>query len=234
VSAIGFIVEYRIGNGTPDPALKRTAAFFERAGAEVANVGKHILPRLASALEGIIAEQFEAEGKGPDSGKWAPLSEDYAKWKEQHFPGMPILQRTGLLMAGLISSDAPTANRDISGDTLAFGTKGVPYASYHQTGTPKMPERPPIDLDGENRKALIRAARSGVTDAIREADKESFLSMEDFQGDEYEGQTVQTGRRGGRFIMEGKRKMYLRQRGGVGGRGREVVKAKYGPGGKKK
>jgi phage gpG-like protein len=229
VSAIAFTIEYRVG-GTVDPGLKRLAMAFERAGAEVADVGKHILPRVVPVLEAAAGRQFEAEGQGPDVGKWKPLSEAYAAWKAEAFPGEPILQRTGALVSGLVAASAPTANRNITGATLAFGTKDVPYASFHQTGTTHMPSRPPIDLDDEAAKSMRRAVMAGVRDAIKEADRDNFLGLQDFVGDEFEGQAVQSGRRGGRYIMEGKRKVYLKQRGGTEGRGREVIKGKYAPG----
>ena len=168
MSAIAFTVEYRVG-GTVDPGLKRLAMAFERAGAEVADVGKHILPRVVPVLEAAVGRQFSAEGQGPDVGKWKPLSAVYAAWKEANFPGEPILQRTHALRDGLTSANAPTANRNITGSTLAFGTKGVPHASFHQTGTGKMPSRPPVDLDAQAEKDLQRAALAGVRDAVREA-----------------------------------------------------------------
>ena len=227
MSAIGFIVDYHVGGSAQrDPGLRRMAAFFERAGAEVADVGKHILPKISEELGEIIAEQFEAEGQGPDVGKWKPLSKKYEAWKERHFPGMPTLQRTGIMMAGLISSSASTARRDINGNSLVFGTRGVPYASYHQDGAEEMPARPPIDLGTSERARIVRAVRSAVTAAIREADQDNFLSLQDFAGDKYEGQAVQTGKRGGRYILTGKSmksKLYLKQRG------EEVVTARYGP-----
>ena len=225
MTAIAFTVEYMVG-GRPDPRLVRLASAFERAGAEVANLGKHIMPRVAVALEEAEARQFEAEGAGPAVGAWAPLSDAYAEWKEQHFPGMPKLQLTGALMAGLTADSSPWARRDISADSLTFGTKGVPYATYHQMGTGKMPARPPIDLDTEAARAIQRAAMAGVREAIKEADKERILGLEDYAGDEYQGKKVHTGKSGGRYVLGGKggkSKTYLKTSGG------KVIATKYGP-----
>lgn len=52
------------------------------------DVGRH--------MKKSILEAFEAEGPG-----WAPLSRAYARWKERHFPGMPIGQRTRQLITSI-------------------------------------------------------------------------------------------------------------------------------------
>lgn len=220
MTAIAFTVEYYTG-GQADPGLRRLAMAFERAGAEVADVGKHILPAVVPVLEAATKRQFAAEGQGPDAGNWKPLSARYAEWKEANFPGMPILQRTQALVRGLTDGGASTARRDISGDSLVFGTRGVPYASFHQTGTAKMPARPPIDLDDKAAAELRSAALKGVRAAVRAASD----GLVDFTGSEYEGQAVQSGARGGRFIMQGGSRVYLKQRASG-----DVVRFKYGGG----
>ena len=45
-----------------------------------------------------VGEQFLMEGA--HSGRpWAPLSDSYRRWKEDHFPGRPLLVRTGQMGA---------------------------------------------------------------------------------------------------------------------------------------
>lgn len=88
-------------------------------------------------LEG---QQFATEG---GLGRpWPPLSPQYAAWKAKHYPGMPILVRTGRLRESLIGRTRDTIE-EMTRDTLRMGT-AVPYAIYHQAGTKKMPPRPPI------------------------------------------------------------------------------------------
>lgn len=168
MSAIAFSVEYYVG-GQQDPGLRRLAVAFERAGAELAQPAKHIFPLVVPVLEAAMRRQFDAEGAGPDSGKWAPLSARYKAWKDVNFPGLPILERYGRLRAGLTMPASPFSRRDIDAQTLVFGTREVPYATFHQTGTDRMPARPPIDLDRQAEVELRRAALAGVRDAIREA-----------------------------------------------------------------
>lgn len=168
MTAIAFSVEYYVG-GQADPGLRRLAVAFERAGAELAQPGKHIFPRVVPVLEAALMRQFNAEGAGPDAGKWAPLSARYKAWKDANFPGLPILERYGRLRAALTMSASPFARRDVSNEALVFGTKNVPYATFHQTGTSRMPARPPLDLDRQAEVDLRRAALDGVRDAVREA-----------------------------------------------------------------
>lgn len=206
MSAIVLQVEYQVGGGSAEPTLTRLTTALERAGAEVADVGKHILPRLVPVLEQGVAAQFDAEGAGP-TGAWAQLSPPYARWKEANFPGQPILVRTGALRAALTEGGAPGALRDVSSDSLAFGTAGVPYASYHQTGTGRMPSRPPFDFGAELEEGIQQAATAGVRAAVREASD----GLLDFEGDVFEGQQVFTGARGGRYINTAGGRTYLKR-----------------------
>lgn len=219
MSAIVLKVEYQVGGGAVEPTLTRLTTALERAGAEVANVGKHILPKLLPILEGATAKQFDEQGGGPQAGAWAPLSASYRAWKEANYPGQPLLVRTGTLRDALTSSGSPGALRSVSGDSLEYGTKGVLYASFHQTGTGRMPSRPPFDFGGIESQ-LQAAAMAGVREAVREASD----GLLDFEGDTFEGLPVQSGPRG-RFIESGGRRTYLkRTKTGT------VVKRTYGRG----
>lgn len=223
MSAIVLQVEYQVGGGAAEPTLARLTTALERAGAEVANVGKHILPKLLPVLEQGAAAQFDAEGAGPVAGPWAPLSARYAEWKAQHYPGQPILVRTGALRAALTSGTAQGALRDVGDDSLAFGTDGIPYASNHQTGTGRMPARPPFDFGPATEEAMQAAAMAGVRAAVREASD----GLLDFEGDTFEGLPVQTSPRGGRFIESNGQRTYLkRTKAGA------VVKRTYRRGGR--
>ena len=88
--------------------------------------------------------QFKTEG---DEGgeKWQELSASYGAWKEAHYPGKPILQRTGDLYASLTSGTDPNAVKREERKTLTLGSR-IPYAIFHQQGTAKMPARPEIQL----------------------------------------------------------------------------------------
>lgn len=222
MSAIVLQASWQIGNGTPEPTLVRLTTALERAGAELLDVAKHILPKLLPVLEVETAKQFDAQGAGPQAGSWAPLSVSYAKWKQAHFPGRPILVRTGALKDALTGDEAtPFAKRQVSGNSLSFGTSGLPYASFHQTGTGRMPARPEFDFGPDFEAAMLAAASAGV----REALKAAFDGLADFEGDTFEGQSVLTGKKGGRYVVGSNgRRTYLKQTAD----GRAVTKRTFG------
>lgn len=94
---------------------------------------------------------FQAEGL-PEP--WMPLSPKYRKWKEKHYPGKPILVRSGALKASLVNGTAEGAIYEVFPTQMILGTE-VPHAIYHQTGSMKVqnrpPKRPPVMLTTEMR-----------------------------------------------------------------------------------
>jgi phage gpG-like protein len=84
---------------------------------------------------------FESQG----NGNWPQLSKDYAEWKHKHFPGEPILVRTGRLRETVTEPDILI----IEPNRVTFGTSD-PVAAAHQDGTGRLPVRKVIDVsDGE-------------------------------------------------------------------------------------
>jgi len=76
---------------------------------------------------------FQRNEKDPTTGKpWARLTPVYAAWKQAHFPGQPILRRTGLML--------DSAALFTRGDE--FLVKTTSYGPYHQFGTKRMVARP--------------------------------------------------------------------------------------------
>lgn len=218
MSAIVLSVEYQVG-GRAEPTVATLRTAFERAGAEVAKVDVHVLPRLVPLLESETARQFDAQGAGPVAGSWAPLSVEYAKWKEAHYPGRPILVLTGKLRDALTNSSSPNAQRDVANGGLAFGTRAIPYASVHQTGGSKLPARPPFDFGDSFAQGMKAVAADGIRAAVREVTD----GLLDFEGQEFEGLPVLTGRNGGRYVESGGKRTYLK-RTAAG----QVVKRQYG------
>jgi phage gpG-like protein len=181
VTAVAITLEYQVGNASGEQQFERLAVAFERAGAETANFGKHIFPELVPVLEAGVKAQFDAEGAGPVAGAWAQLSASYAAWKEDAFPGQPLLVATGALRDALTVEGSPHALRDYSDVQFNYGTQGLDYASFHQTGTARMPPRPPFDFGPDFDRQLQRAAALGVRNAVRESGLDEFA---DVKGDE--------------------------------------------------
>lgn len=75
---------------------------------------------------------------GLPSGGWKPLDAEYGSWKSVHFPGAPLMIRSGKLFRSL--SDLRGNPNKIDKKEATFGTN-VKYADFHQSGTSKMPAR---------------------------------------------------------------------------------------------
>lgn len=204
MSVFGFELSYYVGDRRDDLVLHRLKAAFERAALDVARPGQFLFPKLIELMEAEVKGQFNQRGRGPIAGKWQPLSPAYAKWKRQRYPGKPILVRTGDLKAGLTDSSSPFAARDYNETELNYGTAGVPYASFHQTGASHrarssvfgrirnffhpasdlgrgaggLPARPPIDFRQLFEKRVQSAALQAVRDSIRAARNEDLLQLE--------------------------------------------------------
>lgn len=93
------------------------------------------------------ATQFKSEGAWGGAGEaWQELSAEYQGWKEQHYPGQPILQRTGALYASLTGEGAGAVKIE-ERKKLTLGSS-VPYGIYHQSTDPRtrLPRRPPVQF----------------------------------------------------------------------------------------
>jgi phage gpG-like protein len=177
VSAVAITVEYQVGTQSGEQQFERMAVAFERAGAEAADFGKHVFPKLVPVMEAGAKRQFDAEGAGPVAGPWAQLSAAYAAWKAGEYPGQPLLVATGALRDALTVDGGTHALRDYSSAQFNYGTQGLEYASFHQTGTSNMPARPPFDFGPDFERELARAAAAGVRDAVREATLDEYATM---------------------------------------------------------
>lgn len=92
---------------------------------------------------------------------WPALSEPYGSWKEAHFPGRPILVRTGALYDHLTSEfDIAEVGRH----SARFGT-ALGYGMYHQTGTPRMPARPPLAMDEAFKRKVVKILQAHLAEA---------------------------------------------------------------------
>lgn len=90
------------------------------------------------------------------TGGWDPLSPGYAAWKARHYPGRPILVRTGALYASL------TTKLDVLqvGPTRMVAGSSSTYGRYHQTGAGPLPARPPIVVVEADRRAMVKAVQA--------------------------------------------------------------------------
>lgn len=173
----GLHIEWTVGNAPAgEDVLERMSVAFERAGDNLTDFGKYVFPKLVPVFESELAGQFDARGRGPHAGAWAQLSERYAAWKALNYPGAGILERSGQLREALTNASSPMARRQISTDEFDFGTIGVEYASFHQSGTEFMVDRPPFDFGDDFERQVQAAAMQGVREAMQDAGANEFLS----------------------------------------------------------
>lgn len=177
MSVSGFEVTWRVNGADDEMALQKMAVAFERAGDELADFSRFVFPQLVPAFEAALGRQFQQQGGGPARGTWAQLTPAYEAWKSVHYPGAPILVRRGDLQEALTSSGSPHAARDWSASMFNFGTQGLPYASYHQTGTHRMQDRPPFDFAAEFERELARIGYQGARQAMHEAGLHEYVEM---------------------------------------------------------
>lgn len=116
---------------------------------------------VADHLTRVVGEQFLSEGAHGLGSKWRPLNPDYEAWKEEHYPGRPILVRSGAMRAAYLVE----GTRELTHDRLVWGVTDQTddegeriseYAVAHQTGRGVVPQRKIIALNTGDRRALDR------------------------------------------------------------------------------
>lgn len=107
-----------------------------------------------------IFDKQQPRGKGD---RWAPLSVQYAKWKQKHFPDQPILVRTGALKDSMTMKGA-LGNIFLIGKTSGtFGTS-IPYGIFHDSDFPRRAKLPRRDFSEPIQRKLPRRNFSDPSD----------------------------------------------------------------------
>lgn len=115
------------------------------------------------AFEAMRARFLDAERRQFDSqghGSWPALSPRYGAWKATHFPGRPLLVRTGDLRRSL--TEGPEVSV-IQPRRAIFGS-AVEYGVYHQQGTSRMPRRKVVDFSEAERRAWVKILERWLTE----------------------------------------------------------------------
>lgn len=135
-----------------------------RLGERVQNFKPFWIEYFAPAFYRDVTRQFDTEGSYTNG--WAPLTEPYATWKQQHYPGKTILKRTLALYRSLeLYGETPGPGGIFLADTrsLVLGT-AVAYARYLQRGTSKMVARPFLFVTKQMRSTMGRLLHRFVID----------------------------------------------------------------------
>jgi hypothetical protein len=112
-----------------------------------------VFEKIGDDFRDITVNQFAAQGYG-----WAPLTPRYAAWKAAHFPGKPILQREGRLLAAMTIVGNEDNVNEVAPLWARFGAGGEVglIGSFHQTGTYIMAQRKVIDLREEDKRRFTK------------------------------------------------------------------------------
>lgn len=140
---------------------------FNRIDEQISDL-RNIWPAVADVFYKAEKDQFDSEGAAGASGKWAPLSQAYKKFKEVHFPGQPILQRDHSLVASLTGANGSDSIFRPEPQELTIGSK-APYARAHQLGKGRLPARPPISLSETQKREMQKAIQKGLVEFARKA-----------------------------------------------------------------
>lgn len=122
---------------------------------------RSIWPGVAKEFYAIEEGQFASEGGKGASGKWAPLSPAYKRWKTKHYPREPILQLHHDLYNSMTDPEAPGAVYRVEKDELVMGSS-VPYAKRHQK------TRPIISLTEKDKRTMQKAIQAGLVRFTRQ------------------------------------------------------------------
>ena len=77
---------------------------------------------------------FEKKQPRQTGLRWAELSEKYGTWKEVHFPGQPLLVRSGDLKRSMTELGA-TGNITLIGAASGIFGSRIPYGPVHDEGS---------------------------------------------------------------------------------------------------
>lgn len=121
-----------------------------------------VWPEIRDSFVEIEREQFDSQGSR--SGQtWAALKPSYQAWKEKHFPGRPILELTGDMKFAM--TEGVQANME----PLRLELGPIPTrATWHQHGTSRMVDRPPVVLTEEDKREWVRTIQRYLVDKATE------------------------------------------------------------------
>jgi phage gpG-like protein len=104
-----------------------------------------VLTVILADMRRLERELFDTEGRG----EWPELAPSTLERKAALGYPPTILQATGELYADLAGGDGPHHVEHVTEDEVVYGTTN-PKAARHQSGTTRMPARPPVDVREED------------------------------------------------------------------------------------
>ena len=90
-----------------------------------------------------MGDVFGSEGKASGS-RWPDLTEAYAKWKQEHYPGRPIGVLTGALRASMTGGEgySQTVHKMGASFGMSDSSRAVPYGAHFSGRRPVIRMKP--------------------------------------------------------------------------------------------
>lgn len=129
---------------------------------------RSVWPDVAGEIYAINKEQFESEGAAGASGQWTRLTPAYERFKQEEFPGQPILQAEGHMAASLLDPEASDAIYRPLRDVLIIGSQD-PKARAHHLGLGNLPARPIFSLAESHKRRIQKTIQRGLVEFARRA-----------------------------------------------------------------
>lgn len=148
---------------------KQWSRGFELMAREAADISEP-LRHVGRLIVESVGQQFMTEGAHGLGGRWQPLSPEYERWKEENFPGRPLLVRTGAMRRTVLDPGSLT----VTARRLVYEPRGEhdDLAYYHQVGAGALPDMPPrklVALPESVRRSMDRAFHEWVVGLRRGA-----------------------------------------------------------------
>lgn len=121
----------------------KAVAAFDEVETGIQNPRGPLQTVLREVMYPAVAERFAQSGPG-----WKPLSPLYAAYKRQRFGNQPILVATGKMRDALTGKSGSVYTVAQNWIQIRID-QATPYARYHQTGTKRIPARPPVSFTTE-------------------------------------------------------------------------------------
>lgn len=121
---------------------------------------RSMLPYLRRATEATFASQGSRIGQA-----WAPLSDEYARWKAVRYPGQPILRASDAMFESLVGQTSDSVI-EAERQTFSYGTPDR-KAKWHQKGGGRLPRRRILALIEEDRREMKKIVRAHLGNQSR-------------------------------------------------------------------
>lgn len=122
---------------------------------------RNFAPGIAGVFYAAEDRLFQSEGASGASGKWAPLSKPYERFKSRNFPGKTIMRREDTLYNSLTDPEAPDAVYRAEREEIVFGTRD-PKALAHHRGRGRLPSRPLISLSESDKRRIQKSIQADL------------------------------------------------------------------------